>query len=140
LLPQNIKATDSRAASFQRRFGNNAATVELDALPSVELRRRVDKAVSGLVDLEQWNRQVFIQQVKSQSGSEICDRLILRIVSQQGKARIFLGGLLLCNQTKTPISLHLMAQLRALFRNGGGFVVGFCVRHVNHPFLRGFQA
>jgi len=25
-------------------------------------------------------------------------------------------------------------DVRALFRSGGGFVVGFCVRHVNHPF------
>jgi hypothetical protein len=33
LPPQAIKTTDSRAASLRRRFGDNAATAELDALP-----------------------------------------------------------------------------------------------------------
>jgi hypothetical protein len=44
LPPKSIKTTDSRAASFRRRFGDNAATVELDALPVAELRRRVNPA------------------------------------------------------------------------------------------------
>jgi hypothetical protein len=30
--------------------------------------------------------------------------------------------------------------VRALFRNGYGFFGGFCVGHVNHPFLRGLRA
>jgi hypothetical protein len=34
----------------------------------------------------------------------------------------------------------LAGALRALFRNGGHFVVGFCVRHVNHRFLRELRA
>jgi len=36
----------------------------------------------------------------------------------------------------------LRRALRALCRNGGGYVVGFCVRHVcfGHPFLRVLRA
>jgi hypothetical protein len=64
LPPQKIKASDSRAAGFQRRFGSMAATVELDALPAAELRRRVEEAVTGLIDFERWNRQVAVQQVE----------------------------------------------------------------------------
>jgi hypothetical protein len=52
LPPHRIKSTDSRAASFQRRFGTKAPTVELDALPAVELRRRVQKAIGKLIDCE----------------------------------------------------------------------------------------
>jgi hypothetical protein len=31
-------------------------------------------------------------------------------------------------------------DVRALFRDCGRLAVGFCVRHVNHPFLRGLRA
>lgn len=64
LPPQPIKATDSRAARFRQQFGSDAATVELDALPAAELRRRVDKAVTSLIDFEVWNRQVAVQEVE----------------------------------------------------------------------------
>lgn len=64
LPPQRIKTTDSRAASFQKRFGANASTVELDALPVAELRRRVEEAVSALIDFDLWNRQVRVEKVE----------------------------------------------------------------------------
>lgn len=64
LPPQRIKATDSRAAGFQRRFGPGAATVELDALPAAELRRRVETAITELIDFEIWNRQVSVQNLE----------------------------------------------------------------------------
>jgi hypothetical protein len=57
LPPQKIKPTDSRAAGFQRRFGAKAPTIELDALPVAELRRRVESAVSGLIDWDVWTQQ-----------------------------------------------------------------------------------
>ena len=38
LPPQRIKDTDSRAAAFRKRFGENAATVELEALSIQELK------------------------------------------------------------------------------------------------------
>jgi hypothetical protein len=71
LPPQRIKATDSRAASFRRQFGRNAATVELDALPAAELRRRVERAVKARIDFSQWDRQVEIQEVEFKSIARV---------------------------------------------------------------------
>ena len=64
LPPQAIKETDSRAASFRRRFGNNAATVELDALPAAELRKRVETAIENLIDFDLWNRQTELHELE----------------------------------------------------------------------------
>jgi hypothetical protein len=75
LPPQSIKMTDSRAESFRRRFGADAATVELDALPASELRRRVDAAVESLVDHALWNRQVMVQQVELNCIAEFAERM-----------------------------------------------------------------
>jgi hypothetical protein len=75
LPPQRIKATDSRAASFRTRFGSDAATVELDALPAAALRNRVDDAVSGLVDDQQWRRQTEIQDIELRCIADFADRL-----------------------------------------------------------------
>jgi len=74
LPPQKIKATDSRAAGFKERFGKHAPTVELDALPVAELKRRVDVAISGLIDVEQWNRQIQVQEVELKCIRDIADR------------------------------------------------------------------
>jgi hypothetical protein len=71
LPPQRIKASDSRSAGFRREFGSNAPTVELDALPAQELRRRIDEAVSELIDFELWNRQIAVQDVELQCVAEI---------------------------------------------------------------------
>jgi len=65
--------TDSRAASFQRRFGAKAPTVELDALLAVELRRRVQKANGKLIDRELWARQVTVQQVELQCIADFAE-------------------------------------------------------------------
>ena len=54
LPPQKIKATDSRARGFERQFGSKAPTVELDALPVEELRRRVQEAIENLIDWDKW--------------------------------------------------------------------------------------
>ncbi len=75
LPPQTIKMTDSRAASFRRQFGANAATVELDALPAAELRRRVNSAVESLVDQALWQRQVGVQQVELNCIAEFAERM-----------------------------------------------------------------
>jgi hypothetical protein len=75
LPPQAIKMTDSRAESFRRRFGHDAATVELDALPAAELRRRVDTAVESLVDHALWDRQVTVQQVELNCIAEFAERM-----------------------------------------------------------------
>lgn len=75
LPPQTIKASDSRAASFRRRFGSNAATVELDALPAAGLRRRVNESISGLIDHARWNRQVAVQQLELKCIAEFAERI-----------------------------------------------------------------
>jgi hypothetical protein len=75
LPPQRIKLSDSRAASFRRRFGSDAATVELDALPAAELRRRIEDAVSKLIDFEMWARQTAVQEVELKCIADIVDRV-----------------------------------------------------------------
>ncbi|MDT7813180.1 MAG: hypothetical protein QOJ42_3096, partial [Acidobacteriaceae bacterium] len=42
----------------------DAATVELDALPAAELRRRIEQAVTSLIDFEAWKRQIAVQEVE----------------------------------------------------------------------------
>jgi hypothetical protein len=73
LPPQRIKATDTRAAGFKRRFGPSAPTVELDALPVDVLRARVRKAIDGLIDHERWNRQVAVQEVEMRCIADFAD-------------------------------------------------------------------
>lgn len=75
LPPQRIKTSDSRARSFRKRFGQDAPTVELDALPADELRRRVEQAVTGLIDPERWQRQVAVQQVELNCIIEFAERI-----------------------------------------------------------------
>jgi hypothetical protein len=75
LPPQRIKTSDSRAAGFKRRFGAEAATVELDALPAAELRRRVEEAVTNLIDFKAWNRQVQVQEVELASIASFMDTI-----------------------------------------------------------------
>jgi hypothetical protein len=84
LPPQQIKTSDTRAESFRRRFGASAATVELDALPASELRGRVEKAVSELIDFEIWNRQVAVQEVEFKSIAEFANRM-KQLPQQEGR-------------------------------------------------------
>ena len=75
LPPQRIKATDTRARGFEQRFGAKAATVELDALPVEELRRRVREAIESLIDFDLWNRQRAVQQVELNCIADFVDRV-----------------------------------------------------------------
>jgi hypothetical protein len=75
LPPQRIKTTDSRADSFRRQFGMDAATVELDALPVGELRHRIEEAVTALIDFEKWKRQVAVQEVELNCIIEFAERI-----------------------------------------------------------------
>jgi hypothetical protein len=75
LPPQRIKATDSRAARFKKRFGAKAPTIELDALPVGELRQRVRIAIEDLIDFELWNRQVTVQEVELRCIADFADRV-----------------------------------------------------------------
>jgi hypothetical protein len=75
LPPQKIKETDSRTTGFKRRFGAKAHTVELDALPVEELRRRVRAAIEGLIEWEAWERQLQVQQVELDCIADFADRM-----------------------------------------------------------------
>jgi hypothetical protein len=75
LPPQPIKATDTRAAAFKARFGNKAATVELDALPVEVLRARVKEAIKSKIDWELWNRQVIVETAEIECIRDFTDRV-----------------------------------------------------------------
>jgi hypothetical protein len=64
LPPQTIKDSDPRAAAFKKRHGKKVASVELDALPAAELRRRCEEAISGLIDQETWAREQSTEAVE----------------------------------------------------------------------------
>jgi hypothetical protein len=72
LPPQRVKDTDSRARAFREKFGDE--TVELDALPPNELRRRIHAAVESKLDRQKWNRAVQVEQVEVQSIVESVSR------------------------------------------------------------------
>ncbi len=79
LPPQLVKDTDVRAPKFRDKYGLNGKTVELDALPPSELRRRVSEAVKGLMDMELWNQSVALQKVEQDSileGTELMRELL----------------------------------------------------------------
>ena len=59
LPPLRVKDSDSRSARFRVKHG--AQCVELDALPPVELRRRIREAIESQLDLEAWNRAIEIE-------------------------------------------------------------------------------
>jgi hypothetical protein len=65
LPPLRIKDTDTRAAEFRAAYGN--ACVELDALPPDELRRRLQVAIEGLIDAEQWRRDIRVEKAEFES-------------------------------------------------------------------------
>ncbi len=75
LPPQQIKDADVRASAFRREFGADASTVELEALPVTELKRRIVEAVTGLIDFDLWDRQVEIQNVELSCIAEFAERM-----------------------------------------------------------------
>jgi hypothetical protein len=73
LPPQRIKDSDPRAAAFKRKYGDDAPTIELDALPVEELRRRVREAIEDLIDWESWKRQVAVERVELECIARFAD-------------------------------------------------------------------
>jgi hypothetical protein len=59
------KARDPRYRWFAERYG--ARCWELDALSPVILRRRVEDSITGLLDVEAWNRAVEVEAVEVES-------------------------------------------------------------------------
>jgi hypothetical protein len=72
LPPLRVKESDSRAAGFLRRYSNRC--VELDALPPTELRRRIEQAVTAMLDRELWDRAVIVEQAELASIQKIMER------------------------------------------------------------------
>jgi hypothetical protein len=62
LPPQRVKDTDSRAPAFRKKYGDQ--TVELDALPPVELRRRIREAVESKLDQDKSQRAIEVEKVE----------------------------------------------------------------------------
>ena len=65
------KTTDSRAPKFISRYGTQ--TVEADALPPDELRRRVKEAVESLIDWETWDRERSTEAVEFDSIRQVVE-------------------------------------------------------------------
>jgi len=71
LPPQPIKENDLRSKSFKKKYGKKAQTVEVDALPVGELRRRVHNAIVELIDLARWDWQTQKQEKEFKSISDL---------------------------------------------------------------------
>lgn len=72
LIELPVKHSDKRAASFLEQHGGRCA--ELDAIPPNELRRRVEAAILGHVDMDEWTRLQRIEAVEKQSMQEYVDK------------------------------------------------------------------
>jgi hypothetical protein len=59
-----VKDTDSRAEAFKEKYGEGKTCVELDALPPTVLRQRIKDAVTGILDMEKWNRAIDAEKVE----------------------------------------------------------------------------
>jgi hypothetical protein len=75
LPPQKINDDDSRAKRFRKKYGKNAKTVELDALPVEVLRDRVEAAILSEIDQEQWNRTLMVEQVELKCIADFVERV-----------------------------------------------------------------
>jgi hypothetical protein len=72
LPPLRVKESDSRTASFLRRYSNKC--VELDALPPTELRRRIETSVRRMMDRKLWDRAVMVEKTELASIQQIVKR------------------------------------------------------------------
>ncbi len=62
LLPLAVKEKDKRAVGFIEEHGTQCA--ELDAIPSGELRRRVQEAISTHIPQEEWERLQHVEEIE----------------------------------------------------------------------------
>jgi hypothetical protein len=71
LPPQRIKESTHDTEGFRKQFGDK--TVELEALPSRELKMRVERAITDHIDFERWDQQVMVQDYECQRIREFGD-------------------------------------------------------------------
>lgn len=62
LPPLRVKDSDTRSTSFRLNHGEEC--VELDALPVEELRKRIQDAVSEMVDQKLWNLAIAVEKAE----------------------------------------------------------------------------
>lgn len=72
LIPLPVKQSDKRAASFLGTHGSRCA--ELDALPPMELRRRVEEAILRHVNKSVWKQLQRIEQIERKTMQEYVDK------------------------------------------------------------------
>lgn len=72
LPPLRVKDKDSRAKGFKSKYGSEA--VEVDALPPVALRDRVESLIWSLIDIEPWQRAEEVEKVEFESIKEIAGK------------------------------------------------------------------
>jgi hypothetical protein len=68
-----VKRGDSRAPKYIKRFGT--VTVELDALPPKELRRRIVECVDRHIDHEAWSRLRQVEEAEQETIRDIAERM-----------------------------------------------------------------
>jgi hypothetical protein len=73
LPPLKVKSSDSRAAGFRERYGNQC--VELDALPVVELRRRIRAAVEQHINRDSWERARLVEKAETECILDFAQRM-----------------------------------------------------------------
>jgi hypothetical protein len=71
--PMQVKRGDSRAKKYIHRFGD--VTVELDALPPAELRRRIVECVDRHIDHEEWSRLLRVEEIEQETIRNIADTM-----------------------------------------------------------------
>lgn len=72
LPPLRVKESDSRAARFKHLYGTGC--VELDALPSEELRSRVRQAIERRIEGEAWGRAMAIERAEQENITRFVGR------------------------------------------------------------------
>lgn len=82
LPPLKVKSTDPRAPGFRAKYGNRC--VELDALPVVELRRRIQTAVEQHIDSDSWARAINVEKAETQSIVEFAERMKVNSNQEKG--------------------------------------------------------
>lgn len=73
LLPLEVKTSDKRAKTFIEDHGENCA--ELDAIPAVELRRRVQDAIEHFIPQEEWARLQAVEAAERETFSTFISQM-----------------------------------------------------------------
>jgi len=73
LPSQKLKSSNHDVAGFVKKYGKQ--TVELEALPARELRRRVIEAIREHIDFERWNQQEIVEAAELECIERFADTM-----------------------------------------------------------------